>query len=97
MDDHMPDQDKTYRVLTGIFDNEKDAIRQYATSPYETYDRLLLNHPEIEDATRLIVEDGEIRVEDKAFDFSGLYGEANFFKFFNYKLVNGDNGALEKS
>ncbi len=94
MDNHMPDQENAYRVLTGIYDKERDAVRHYATSPYETTERLELNHPEILETTRLIQENNEIRFGDRIFDFKGLYAESNFLNFFNFDLVDSKAGAL---
>lgn len=94
MDNQMPDQGTTYRVLTGIYDKDRDAVRYYATSPFETTERLKLNHPEIIETTQLIQENNEVRFGDRIFDFRGLYAEANFLEFFSFDLAEGDVGAL---
>ncbi len=90
MDEHNPDAERIYRVVTEYKDEVKDRIYTYATSPYEIKQVLQFNVDAVEDASQIIKGGGSVKYEDNVFSFSGLYVSPNFLNFFDFELLLGN-------
>ena len=98
MDEYNPDADRIYRVLTEYSDEAQDRTLTYATSPYEFEQLVSFNVGEVSEASQIIKGGANIEFDEKIFAFSGLFVSPNFFDFFEYDLLKGDeNNALTNS
>ena len=98
MDEHNPDADRIYRVITEYNDPAKERVVSYATSPYELDQLLPYNVEDVIASSQIIKGGGDIQFEDQIFQFSGLYVSPNFLSFFDYNLEKGHaNRALSNS
>lgn len=97
-DEHNPDSESIYRVLSEYRDLEQDRVIPYATSPYELKDLLRFNQEGIESCSQLIKTSGSIKFEERIFNFSGIHASSNFLDFFHYGLKEGTHkDALSKN
>ncbi len=90
MDEHNPNAERIYRVVTEYKDEVKNRVYTYATSPYEIKQVLQFNVDAVEDASQIIKGGGSVKYEDNVFSFNGLFVSPNFLNFFDFELLLGN-------
>jgi len=88
-DRHVADADRIYRV--GINETFKGDEILYSDSGTPLADAMRKEIPEVEDAVRVFRMNSPVRIGDQGFvDKKFLVADSNFFRFFNYKLSEGN-------
>lgn len=96
MDEHNPDADRIYRVLTEYDDDVKERVVALATSPFELRQLVEFNVDQVEETSQLVRGGGNVKFGEDAFNYGGLYVSSNFLNFFDFELEKGDkNNALQ--
>ncbi|MEP1095155.1 MAG: ABC transporter permease [Cyclobacteriaceae bacterium] len=90
MDEHNPDADRIYRVLTEYDDEVKERVVASATSPFELRQLLEFNVDQVEETSQLVKGAGNVKFGEDVFSYGGLYVSPNFLKFFDFELEKGD-------
>jgi putative ABC transport system permease protein len=89
-DEYHADSKYIYRVLTNYENAEKGRTQAFATSPYELGDLLIFNQKGIESNSQIVKTAGNIKFDNRLFNYNGLFVSPNFLEFFHYDLLNGE-------
>lgn len=88
-DKFIPEADRIYRI--GINETFKGDEILYANSGAPLADAMRREMPDVEDATRVIINTNPVRYEDQTFMEQRLMtADSNFFSFFGYELLEGN-------
>lgn len=88
-DEHNPDANRIYRLVTEYYNGDKMRSDPYGTTPYEFKELVEFNVDGIEETSQIVKDNGNIKFGDKILAYSGLYGSPNFFDFFHFNLTKG--------
>lgn len=93
MDEHIPEVDKVYRVMTSIDYPEKQRSRLHAYAPHQIKALLTGKGFTFSEETTLKKVAGTARIGEKAIGFKGLSVDPQFLDFFHF---GGDPGWLDQ-
>lgn len=83
--------DRIYRVDSNFKSPSNNDPFLYATSPADLAGRLEQDYPAVEEAVHIRSGySGEIRIEEKTFNLQGLYTGGDFFRVFDFELLQGN-------
>lgn len=96
-DEYHPDSKYNYRVLTNFENAEKGHTQSFATSPFEIKELLTFNQDEVKSSSQIVKSVGNIKYNNRLFNYNGLYVSNNFLDFFHYNLLEGNKlSSLQK-
>lgn len=83
--------DRIYRIYSFFKSPSNSNASLYATSPADLADRLEQDYPAVEKAVHIRGGySGEVRIEEKTFNLQGLYTGGDFFRIFDFELLQGN-------
>ncbi len=84
VDSHIPEVDKTYRIMTDVQNLEKQRSRLHAYAPFQLKELVKGQGYPISEETSVKKVSGTVKLGEKAIGFSGLSVTPEFLGFFNY-------------
>jgi putative ABC transport system permease protein len=92
-DPMLKNRDRMYKLLAFVQQNDKTKFTNYSHS-IKTPDLLSENVPEVESFNRYCNTTVFFKKENNPIAGNGIYADENFFRFFTFPLVKGDNNSM---
>ncbi|MEP1097543.1 MAG: ABC transporter permease [Cyclobacteriaceae bacterium] len=94
LDAFHSNRNRIYQIVSHVSDEEKNTI--WGDSPLLIGPQIKMDHSIIEKSTRIKRSSGNVRFGDDIFSENLTFVDPTFFEIFDFPILSGDRGALNK-